>query len=66
MFLGTQALTAIVHKGGGVPSLRVRESIGKIVRRIWHEAIVVTVHVNIGATEVVSVHVAHGEVWVAV
>jgi hypothetical protein len=44
----------------------VRESIGKIVWRIWHEAIVVTVYVNIGATEVVSVHVAHGEVWVAV
>ncbi len=65
MFLGTQALRAIVHEGSGAP-FACGESIGKIVRRIWHEAIVVTAHVNIGATEVVCVHVAHGEVWVAV
>ncbi len=50
-----------MHAGGGVPAAC--ESIGKIVHRIWHKAIVVSVHVNIGATEVVFARVAHGEVW---
>ncbi len=36
--------------------------IGKVVRRMCHEEIVVTIHGNSGAAEVVSLRVAHGEV----
>ena len=41
---------------------RAHKLIGKVVRLMCHEEIVVTVHGSSGATEVVSVRVAHGEV----
>ena len=40
---------------------RAHKLIGKVVRRMCHEEIVVTVHGKSGATAVVSLRVAHGE-----
>ena len=50
-----------MHASGGVPAA-CAYSIGKVVLRMCHEEIVIIVRVNSGATEVVSVRVAHGGV----
>ena len=60
LLLSTHSLGAL-HASGGVPAA-CAYSIGKVVRRMCHEEIVGTAHVNLGAKEVVSVRVAHGGV----
>ena len=60
MLLSTDALGAM-HASGGVP-FACAYSIRKVIRRKRHKEIVVTVHYDIGATEIVSVCVARGVV----